>query len=119
MQINQVKLAVIFPEKFWQRPEIVLLEDIELNSFKVPAGYKCDGASTPFTFRFFLNPLGQFLVPAIIHDYLTDQKYEKKMRDQVFRDAAKSQGIAFSRIFLAYFLVRFYSIFILPLMPVR
>ena len=52
----------------------IVTEDITVFDVTVPAGFKCDGASIPKTLKpIFKHEEDEYLIPAILHDYMYSQ----------------------------------------------
>lgn len=64
-------------------------------TWKIPAGYEFDGASIP---PMFWDLIGEpddekFLIAALIHDFLYEKRWNRKLSDATFRHFLESEGV--------------------------
>lgn len=91
------------------------MEDTELFGVVVPKGFKTDGSSVPnfWLFRAFMSPYTESLFAGIVHDYqLTIDGHDPAKRKQVdlnFLNNLKASGVGNTQSWVAYYLVRFWS----------
>jgi len=92
----------------------ILEEESRYKEVVVPVGFVTNGADIPRVFWSFYPPNRSDYLPAVIvHDYLCSvREYEKA--DRYFREILEALGISEFDIFVLHGGVRFYSIFIRP-----
>lgn len=63
----------------------------------VPAGYRCDGVTIPWLFRWMFNPWGEAAAAAVVHDWMCkcarEGMYSRFYADKVFRKAMKDSKV--------------------------
>lgn len=86
-------------------------------SFVLPNGFQSDGCTIPKIFRFILgcNHKGEYLPPALIHDFLVEHDEiipNRKLVSQTFKTALLKEGVNPIKANLMYFAVEFWQRFI-------
>lgn len=73
----------------WRLSEPLVYRVLETpDSVIVPAGFVTDFASIPRSVQSFLSQLGEYVLPAVVHDYLYwNQSCTREQADQLFRIA--------------------------------
>jgi hypothetical protein len=64
------------------------------NTIMIPAGYQTDFASVPRWLWAFIPPVGRYNAPALVHDYLYDNRIgTRKEADKIFLDMMLQYGV--------------------------
>lgn len=94
------------------RKDITLLEPFTYKSVTVPAGFKSDGITTG-RFGFFLLGANMYsgIEPAILHDYLCENKhlYSREFSTKLFVELWQKHGLGHNRAKVVAFLVNTYQ----------
>lgn len=88
-RIDAPALRPIGDAKNWQLVEPMVYRVAETSdSVVVPAGFVTDFASIPHALQSFISPMGPYLLPAIVHDYLYwEQVCSRPQADSLFLKA--------------------------------
>lgn len=86
-------------------------------SFVLPNGFQSDGCTIPKIFRFIFgcNHKGEYLPPALIHDFLIEHDEiipKRKLVSQTFKAALLKEGVNPIKANLMYFAVELWQRFI-------
>lgn len=114
-----VKVEVLLPQKWWQRPKYQLLESIQCAGHTVPRNFISDGATVPRLFWPLFPPIGRYLKATLVHDYTLSLGIDRKQCDSWFKACLIDLGIRPWRANAMYQAVRIYSVYksALPLKP--
>jgi hypothetical protein len=92
---------------------LIYYSDLVGGEIVVPEGYRTDLASIPRIFQTIIQVNGRHRRPAVIHDYLCDNKKELGMpqgfADKIFREAMKVVDVDFVESAVMYRMVRRYQ----------
>ena len=89
-----------------------LLEDLiwqgNTDAIKVPSGFICDFASTPWLFQRVFPKMGTLSdKPAVLHDWLyVTELFDRKTCDEIFLKAMKERGVSSWKAYSMYYAVR-------------
>jgi hypothetical protein len=101
--------------KFILLVPLVYYSDLLQGEIVVPTGYKTDFASIPRIFQNVIQVNGRHRRPAVIHDYLCDNKKVVGMpqgfADKIFREAMCVVDVDFVESAVMYRMVRRYQMF--------
>jgi len=103
---SQLKVKPNNDGRYW-----ILLEDLicQWNEFyiKIPKGFITDFASVPRIFWSFLPPVGRYIKPAVLHDYLYRYtKFNRKICDNIFLETMRDMKVPLYQRLLLYLGVR-------------
>ena len=91
-----------------------LLKDYKYKSVTVPAGFKWNGASTPFFAKMIIPKFELTLEATAVHDYLctnATSKADRKEADEIFKEMLRLKGMGKFRSRLGYWGVRIGAFF--------
>lgn len=104
--------ARIKAELAWNGRKVTftLLEDVYVNGYMIPAGYKTDFATVPQFLWSVLPPIGRHNLAALLHDWLYDNKFgTRKRADDLFLQRMKEDGVPIVSRYAMYWGVRLFA----------
>lgn len=107
--MTEIDVTIILPTSSRDWPLYVLLNDMEFFGYTVPAGFVTDGATVPRIAWAMLPPVHEYFPSAVLHDWMIETGYPRKLSDRVFRDSMISLGVNKYRARLMYAAVRSYA----------
>lgn len=102
-----MKVEIIPPKTWWARAHYKLVEDFEILGHIIPAGFVCDGATTPRILWTFFPPISDYVEAAFLHDFLLRKGYRDLAHDEFYK-ALIHLGINKTRAWLMYRSVQIY-----------
>ncbi|MGH1418407.1 MAG: DUF1353 domain-containing protein [Hyphomicrobiaceae bacterium] len=87
--------------------DFVYCHDATGDVIKVPTDYFTNFATIPWYLRFYIDPMGDHMEAAVVHDWLysvggTPTEERKQKADEIFRDVLKESGVNIIRRNLMY-----------------
>ncbi len=99
--------------KFILLAPLIYYSDLVGGEIVVPTGYKTDFASIPRIFQNIIQVNGKHRRPAVVHDFLCDNKklvgMPQGFADKIFREAMKVVDVDFVESAIMYRMVRRYQ----------
>lgn len=105
-----IKVEILLPNHWWQRPLYELTKTIECAGHIVPAGFISDGATVPRILWPVFPPIGRYLKATLVHDYYLQLGHQRKTCDQHFKQCLIHLGIKPWRAKAMYYGLRVYGI---------
>ena len=107
--MKEIDVTIILPANSRDWPLYVLLNDLEFFGYVVPKGFVSDGATVPRIAWALLPPVHEYFPSAVLHDWMIEQGFPRKLSDQVFRDSMIELGVNKYRARIMYAAVRSYA----------
>lgn len=108
--MKTITVDLELPAHSWDRPMLTLRHDIVVLRTRIPAGFKCDAATTPRFLWALFPPIGKWTESAIAHDYLLKKGDPRWYADDFFYKALRKHDKVHPAVArLMYWAVRLYS----------
>lgn len=108
--IKTIRTDWHFPKK-GELPVFELLEDVDINGYKIKKGFVTDGASVPFGARNSFNPMGRAFPAAIAHDHRCVTNQPRKEANELFHRDLIDCGVSKTKARMMFIGVETYRIF--------
>ena len=110
MRIQTFRVEIIIDTTHRESVRYRLLDNLNILSYHVPAGFVTDGASVPRIFWGFLPPVDEYFPAAAVHDYLLSFDRENRdFADRAFLECLREIGVSVTVREALYRSVRLYS----------